>query len=106
MNGLTGTVANLYNTLEPDLKITIAKGKYFEATAQLISANASAERVGVGEFVIAVAEFDAAHVQLKPLGDGDWSRDTHASQRGLRSGIIVEERRPIVAQVRLDSFGQ
>lgn len=37
MNGLTGTVANLYNTLEPDLKITIAKGKYFEATAQLIS---------------------------------------------------------------------
>ena len=36
MNGLTGTVANLYNTLEPDLKITIAKGKYFEATPQLI----------------------------------------------------------------------
>jgi lipoprotein-releasing system permease protein len=36
MNGLTGTVASLYNTLEPDLKITIAKGKFFEATPQLI----------------------------------------------------------------------
>ncbi len=37
MNGLTGTVASLYNTLEPDLKITIAKGKFFEASPQLIS---------------------------------------------------------------------
>lgn len=31
MNGLTSTVANLYNVFEPDLKITAAKGKYFEA---------------------------------------------------------------------------
>lgn len=37
MNGLTGTVASLYNTLEPDLKITATKGKFFEATPQLIS---------------------------------------------------------------------
>lgn len=29
MNGLTGTVANLYNALEPDIKITPAQGKYF-----------------------------------------------------------------------------
>jgi lipoprotein-releasing system permease protein len=31
MNGLTGTVANLYNVFEPDIKITVAKGKYFSA---------------------------------------------------------------------------
>ncbi len=31
MNGLTGAVAGLYNTFEPDLKITAAKGKYFTA---------------------------------------------------------------------------
>ena len=31
MNGLTGAVAGLYNTFEPDLKITAAKGKYFKA---------------------------------------------------------------------------
>ncbi|MDX2171548.1 MAG: FtsX-like permease family protein [Bacteroidota bacterium] len=37
MNGLTSTVASLYNTLEPDLKITATKGKFFEANAQLIS---------------------------------------------------------------------
>ena len=37
MNGLTGTVANLYNVFEPDLKITVVKGKYFEANEKLIS---------------------------------------------------------------------
>lgn len=38
MNGLTGAVANLYNTFEPDLKITAAKGKYFEPNVKLFSA--------------------------------------------------------------------
>lgn len=37
MNGLTGTVANLYNVFEPDLKVTAVKGKYFEANDKLIS---------------------------------------------------------------------
>jgi lipoprotein-releasing system permease protein len=37
MNGLTGTVANLYNVFEPDLKVTVVKGKYFEANDKLIS---------------------------------------------------------------------
>lgn len=36
MNGLTGAVANLYNSLEPDLKITAVKGKYFQADSGLI----------------------------------------------------------------------
>lgn len=31
MNGLTGTVANLYNAFEPDIRVTAAKGKYFAA---------------------------------------------------------------------------
>lgn len=31
MNGLTGVVAGLYNAIEPDIKITPAKGKFFEA---------------------------------------------------------------------------
>lgn len=31
MNGLTNTVANLYNTFEPDIRITATEGKYFEA---------------------------------------------------------------------------
>lgn len=37
MNGLTNTVANLYNTFEPDLKITAVKGKYFGADEALIN---------------------------------------------------------------------
>lgn len=37
MNGLTSTVAGLYNTFEPDLKITATKGKFFEANPKLIS---------------------------------------------------------------------
>jgi lipoprotein-releasing system permease protein len=36
MNGLTSTVANLYNAFEPDIKITAAKGKYFLANAEFI----------------------------------------------------------------------
>lgn len=36
MNGLTGAVANLYNVFEPDIKITAAKGKYFEASDALL----------------------------------------------------------------------
>ncbi|MCW3077519.1 MAG: hypothetical protein JWO32_2128 [Bacteroidetes bacterium] len=36
MNGLTGTVANLYNVFEPDLKISTSKGKYFEADDDLV----------------------------------------------------------------------
>ena len=30
MNGLTSTVANLYNVFEPDLKVTPISGKYFK----------------------------------------------------------------------------
>jgi lipoprotein-releasing system permease protein len=37
MNGLTGTVANLYNVFEPDLKISAAKGKYFEITDEQLT---------------------------------------------------------------------
>jgi lipoprotein-releasing system permease protein len=37
MNGLTDTVANLYNAFEPDLKITASKGKYFEAREELLN---------------------------------------------------------------------
>lgn len=37
MNGLTNTVANLYNTFEPDIRITLAGGKYFEATDKIIN---------------------------------------------------------------------
>lgn len=35
MNGLTDVVSNLYNTFEPDLKITVAKGKYFDDSESL-----------------------------------------------------------------------
>ena len=37
MNGLTDVVSNLYNTLEPDLKITTTKGKYFVANNSLLA---------------------------------------------------------------------
>lgn len=37
MNGLTETVANLYNTFEPDIKITAAKGKYFQADERMLT---------------------------------------------------------------------
>ena len=36
MNGLTDVVSNLYNTLEPDLKMTVAKGKYFDPSKTLL----------------------------------------------------------------------
>lgn len=36
MNGLTDTVANLYNVFEPDLKVNVVKGKYFVAEDDLI----------------------------------------------------------------------
>jgi lipoprotein-releasing system permease protein len=37
MNGLTDTVANLYNVFEPDVKITAARGKYFVPTNELVA---------------------------------------------------------------------
>jgi ABC-type lipoprotein release transport system permease subunit len=37
MNGLTGTVARLYNTFEPDIRISIAKGKNFHASDSMIN---------------------------------------------------------------------
>ena len=37
MNGLTGTVAGLYNSLEPDIKITSSKGKHFEVSDELLN---------------------------------------------------------------------
>ncbi|MES2681834.1 MAG: FtsX-like permease family protein [Bacteroidota bacterium] len=37
MNGLTGTVADLYNAFEPDIKITAARGKYFKADDALMA---------------------------------------------------------------------
>jgi len=37
MNGLTGVVANLYNAIEPDIKITPAKGKFFVADENFIA---------------------------------------------------------------------
>lgn len=36
MNGLTSTVADLYNALEPDIKITSAKSKSFEANEDVM----------------------------------------------------------------------
>lgn len=47
MNGLTGTVANLYNIFEPDLKVSIVKGKYFDANEKLISEIKAIEGVRV-----------------------------------------------------------
>jgi lipoprotein-releasing system permease protein len=38
MNGLTGAVANLYNTFEPDLKINAAKGKTFLPNEKILAA--------------------------------------------------------------------
>jgi ABC-type lipoprotein release transport system permease subunit len=37
MNGLTSTVANLYNSIEPDIKITAAAGKYFTVSEDLLN---------------------------------------------------------------------
>ncbi|PBQ31559.1 hypothetical protein CNR22_07190 [Sphingobacteriaceae bacterium] len=45
MNGLTSVVANLYNTVEPDIRITAAKGKYFEASDKLVAEIKSIEGV-------------------------------------------------------------
>jgi lipoprotein-releasing system permease protein len=36
MNGLTGIVADLYNAFEPDIRITPANGKFFEANDELL----------------------------------------------------------------------
>ncbi|MBL7930353.1 MAG: ABC transporter permease [Bacteroidia bacterium] len=45
MNGLTDTVANLYNTFEPDIRITAAKGKYFNSDEELLQKVRSVEGV-------------------------------------------------------------
>lgn len=37
MNGLTGVVANLYNAIEPDIRVSTAMGKFFEADENLIA---------------------------------------------------------------------
>lgn len=47
MNGMTGAVASLYNAFEPDLKITAAKGKYFEANDRLLNTIKGVEGVDV-----------------------------------------------------------
>jgi lipoprotein-releasing system permease protein len=45
MNGLTNTVANLYNAIEPDIRITPAAGKYFNPTEDLLNKIKSTEGV-------------------------------------------------------------
>ncbi len=45
MNGLTGTVAGLYNALEPDLKITAKRGKGFQLSAEKLAKLKSTEGV-------------------------------------------------------------
>jgi lipoprotein-releasing system permease protein len=45
MNGLTSTVADLYNAFEPDLKITASQGKYFEADDKFLKNIRSVEGV-------------------------------------------------------------
>jgi lipoprotein-releasing system permease protein len=47
MNGLTGTVADLYNAFEPDLKITVIKGKNFVANDTLIKKIRAVEGVKI-----------------------------------------------------------
>lgn len=47
MNGLTSTVADLYNVFEPDLKITAAKGKYFEVDDTLLNKIKNTEGVKI-----------------------------------------------------------
>lgn len=36
MNGLTGIVADLYNALEPDIRVTVSKGKTFTESKELL----------------------------------------------------------------------
>lgn len=45
MNGMTDTVANLYNTFEPDIRITAAKGKYFNVGDEFLQRIKSVEGV-------------------------------------------------------------
>ena len=47
MNGLTGVVANLYNTFEPDIRITVTKGKYFEASDKFLKELSSIKGVKI-----------------------------------------------------------
>ena len=46
MNGLTGVVADLYNAIEPDIKVMPAKGKFFVADAALMHKIKSTSGVG------------------------------------------------------------
>jgi len=47
MNGLTGAVADLYNSLEPDLKISAVSGKYFKADDSLLNTIRAIEGVDI-----------------------------------------------------------
>lgn len=81
MNGLTGIVANLYNTLEPDLKITIAKGKYFEANDEFIKKVEGVEGVELVSKTISdkalIKNYDKQTLVLLKGVDDNFRRITH-----------------------------
>ena len=81
MNGLTGIVANLYNTLEPDLKITIAKGKYFEANTEFLQKIKSVEGVELVSKTISdkalIKNYDKQALVLLKGVDDNFRRITH-----------------------------
>ena len=60
------------------------------------------QHLWIEQFVIAVGQLDAAHIQLEPLGDRRMAV-AHAGQRGLSARIVVQNRRTLFAQLRLNS---
>ena len=61
----------------------------------------------IEQFVVAVGDFDAADVKLESLGHRRLaSVMPDAGQRRLAGRVVVKQRRPLLAQVRLDSLDQ
>ena len=85
------------------------RGEAVTFAAAVFPADAAAEFGGVGQFAVAVGQFDAVRVQLEPLRDRRIARPD-LRQRRLRGRVVAQEARPAGprrrAQVRFDQFRQ
>jgi lipoprotein-releasing system permease protein len=108
MNGLTGVVAGLYNTLEPDIRISAAKGKFFKPAGDLMQAIRSVDGVlllsqsitdkalaksGEKQAVVTVKGIDADFRQVTGIDSAvvEGSFETRGNVRGLLLGKGIAE---------------
>jgi lipoprotein-releasing system permease protein len=110
MNGLTDTVANLYNAFEPDIRITATKGKYVAANDKLLAKIRSIEGVkllsqtlgdkallrnGEQQALVTVKGVDGAFRQItrldSSLADGKYQLDDSSTSHMIIGRGIADQ---------------